>query len=36
MRHFIELIKEDPGEFIGGIACWCGLLFIAFMLFVIL
>lgn len=36
MKYFIELIKDDPVEFIGGAVCWCGLLFICFMLFVIL
>lgn len=36
MKALIELIKEDPWEFIGGILTFSGILFLGFMLFVVM
>ena len=35
MKALIEMIKEDPWEFIGGVITFGGILFIGFMLSVI-
>lgn len=35
MKALIEMIKEDPWEFIGGVFTFGGILFIGFMLSVI-
>ena len=36
MKALIEIIKEDPGEAIGGVLAWCGLFAVVFAGFVIL
>ena len=36
MRALIDIIKENPAEFIGGVLAWLGLMVSCFLLFVIL
>lgn len=36
MKNLIEIIKEDPGEAVGALVCWCGLFAFVFAGFVIL
>ena len=36
MKELIELIKDDPLEFIGSMFVWSGLMFFGFMLFVVM
>lgn len=36
MKDLIEIIKEDPMDFIGSIVGFAGILFIGFMMFVVM
>lgn len=36
MKALIDIIKEDPADFVCGVLAWLGLLVSCFLLFVVL